>query len=59
MKKITKKDAQRILNHLAKSKAIIDKIENESISDLYVDEDIAKDCLSALSAILAVLNNSV
>lgn len=59
MKKIKNKDAQRILNCLTKAKSVIDKTEDGNDSDLYMDEDIAKECFSALSAILFVLTNSV
>lgn len=63
MKKISNKDAKRVLNHLNKAMEILNKNESNSECDesyeLFMDERIASDCLSALSSIEHCLINSV
>ena len=63
MKKISSKDAKRVLNHLNKAMEILNKNEVDGecaeLYELFMDEGIASDCLSALSSIEHCINNSV
>ena len=60
MKKISKRDAERILSHLKKAKIIIN--QNRELSDdeeICMDETIAQDCIDMLSEIMIAINNTV
>lgn len=60
MKKINKRDAERILSHLRKAKSIIN--QNRELSDdeeICMDENIAQDCIDMLSEIMIALNNTL
>lgn len=59
MKKINKKDSERILNYLIKARKIIDSYE-EFGDDIEVhDKDIAYDCIDSIGGIMVALNNTV
>ncbi len=60
MKKISNADAMRILAHLQKARAIIEKVK--SVSDdgeTYMDNHIADDCIGSIDEILIAINNTI
>lgn len=60
MKKISNKDAQRILAHLQKARMIIEKAEDASDDGMIsMDIDIAEGCIGHLDTILIAINNTV
>lgn len=60
MKKISKKDALRIQNHLQKSKEIIDRAREVSDDgEVSMDIEIAENCVGYLDEILIAINNTI
>lgn len=60
MKKISKRDAERILNHLQKAKEIINQQrEKSNDGEISMDIDIAENCISCLDEILIAVNNTI
>lgn len=60
MKKISNRDAERILNHLQKAKEIINQQREKSNDDeISMDIDIAENCVSCLDKILIAVNNTI
>lgn len=58
MKKISKKDSDRILNHLKKARTILDKISEDDEIELS-DTETAEDCLSVMDGIILAINNTI
>lgn len=60
MKKINKRDAERILSYLEKAKLIINQNRERSDDrEIFMDEDIAQECIDCVSEILIAINNTV
>lgn len=60
MKKISKKDALRIQNHLQKAKEIIDRAREVSDDgEVSMDIEIAENCVGYLDEILITINNTI
>lgn len=60
MKKISKKDALRIQNHLQKAKEIIDQVcEISDDGEISMDIEIAENCVGYLDEILIAINNTI
>lgn len=60
MKKISDKDAKRILAHLQKARAIIEKAQEISDDgEISMNIDIAERCVGHLDEILIAINNTV
>lgn len=60
MKKINNNDAKRILAHLQKARAIIEKAQTESDDgEISIDIDIAEECIGHLDEILISINNTI
>ena len=60
MKKISDRDAKRILAHLQKARDIIEKAQELSDDgEISMSVDIAEDCLADLDEILITINNTV
>lgn len=59
MKKISKKDSERILNYLIKARKIIDSYEELGDDIEVCDKDIAYDCIDSIGGIMVALNNTV
>lgn len=60
MKKISKRDAERILSHLEKAKSIINQNREKSDDgEIFMDENIAQECIDRVSEILIAINNTV
>lgn len=60
MKKISKKDALRIQNHLQKAKEIIDRAREVSDDgEVSMDIEIAENCVGYLDEILIAINNTI
>lgn len=60
MKKITNRDAQRILSYLQKARMIIEKAQEASDDgEVFLDENIAYACIGHVDEILIALNNTV
>lgn len=59
MKKISDEKAKRMLGHLKKASQIL-KEECEKCGDeLYMDENIAAECINCVDEILISINNTV
>lgn len=58
MKKISKKDSERILNHIKKARAILDSAYNED-GIQFPDIETAENILSELSGIVFIANNTI
>lgn len=60
MKKISKKYALRIQNHLQKAKEIIDQVrEISDDGEISMDIEIAENCVGYLDEILIAINNTI
>ena len=60
MKKIGNNDAMRILAHLQKARAIIEKAQAASDDgEISMDTNIAEECLGHLDEILISINNTI
>lgn len=60
MKKISKKDALRIQNHLQKAKEIIDQVrEISDDGEISMDIEIAENCVGYLDEIFIAINNTI
>lgn len=60
MKKISKKDALRIQNHLQKAKEIIDQVrEMSDDGEISMDIEIAENCVGCLDEIIIAINNTI
>ena len=60
MKRICNRDANRILAHLQKARAIIEKAQTDSDDgEISMNIDIAEDCVGCLDEILISINNTV
>lgn len=60
MKKITNRDAQRILSYLQKARMIIEKAQEASDDgEISMDIDIAESCIGHLDEILIAVNNTI
>lgn len=60
MKKISNKDAKRILAHLQKARMIIEKAREASDDgEISVDIDVAESCIGHIGEILVAINNTI
>lgn len=59
MKKISRKESLRILNHLKKAQEILENASDGCDEFSMSDTEIAEDCLSVLSSIIYAINNAV
>lgn len=60
MKKIYDREAMRILAHLQKARAIIEKAQEDSDDgEIAMNIDIAEDCVGCLDEILIAVNNTI
>ena len=60
MKRINNNDAKRILAHLQKARAIIEKVEAASDDgEVFMDTGIADECVGPLDEILVAINNAI
>lgn len=59
MKKISKKDSERILNYLSKARKILDGYEEYGDDIEICNTELAYDCLSKIDVISIALNNAI
>ena len=58
MKKISRKESLRILNHLKKAQEILENAAGDCDEFSMYDAEISEDCLSILSSIIYAINNA-
>ncbi len=58
MKKISKRDSLRLLNHLKRARAIIDSVSDDG--EIMISKiEIAEDCVSQIDGFLIAINNTL
>lgn len=60
MKKISNRDAMRVLAHLQKARGIIEKLkESSDDGEIEMDSKIAEDCIGHIAELEILLNNTL
>lgn len=59
MKKLTKRDSERILNHIKKAREIIDSVSSDGTEIQFSDVEIAESILSGIGEIEFIASNTV